>query len=191
VLCSGHPNSKIRSYYQSPENSQWTATLWSPSTDELWLSDHSTLREMSLPIDTPPGIANALGYLQHHLQELTECQNALEHAINTTLTGLTAQLQQLTQLMTGSAPAPTVTSPLTLTSPPSVSPPSPVPATPSKQQMRPKLSSPLDFYGKQNSSWAFFNFCMLYLHLALEQFSCDKEKIFWTLAFFKNGQAMR
>jgi len=27
---------------------------------------------------------------------------------------------------------------------------------------------------------------MLYLHLAPEQFTCDKEKIFWTLAFFKD-----
>jgi len=27
---------------------------------------------------------------------------------------------------------------------------------------------------------------MLYLHLAPEQFSCDEEKIFWTLAFFKD-----
>jgi len=27
--------------------------------------------------------------------------------------------------------------------------------------------------------------------LALEQFSCDKEKILWTLAFFKDGRAAR
>jgi len=60
---------------------------------------------MSLPADTPPAVADALGYLQHHLQELTECQNALEHIINNTLAGLTAQIQQLTQLMTGPAPA--------------------------------------------------------------------------------------
>jgi len=32
---------------------------------------------------------------------------------------------------------------------------------------------------------------MLYLHLALEQFSCDEEKIFWTLAFFKDKRAAR
>jgi len=32
---------------------------------------------------------------------------------------------------------------------------------------------------------------MLYLHLALEQFTCNKEKIFWTLAFFKNGCATK
>jgi len=32
---------------------------------------------------------------------------------------------------------------------------------------------------------------MLYLHLALEQFSCDEEKIFWTLVFFKDGRATR
>jgi len=27
---------------------------------------------MSLPMNTPPGIADVLGYLQHYLQELTE-----------------------------------------------------------------------------------------------------------------------
>ena len=32
---------------------------------------------------------------------------------------------------------------------------------------------------------------MLYLHLALEQFSCDEEKILWTLTFFKDGRAAR
>jgi len=32
---------------------------------------------------------------------------------------------------------------------------------------------------------------MLYLCLALEQFSCDEEKIFWTLVFFKDGRAAR
>jgi len=32
---------------------------------------------------------------------------------------------------------------------------------------------------------------MLYLCLAPEQFSCDEEKIFWTLAFFKDRCAMR
>ena len=51
---------------------------------------------MSLSVDIPLAIADALGYLQHHLQELTKCQNASEHTINATLMGLTAQLQQLT-----------------------------------------------------------------------------------------------
>jgi len=32
---------------------------------------------------------------------------------------------------------------------------------------------------------------MLYLRLALEQFSCDEEKIFWTFAFFKDGHTVR
>jgi len=32
---------------------------------------------------------------------------------------------------------------------------------------------------------------MLYLRLAPEQFSCDEEKVFWTLAFFKDGRAAR
>ena len=54
---------------------------------------------MSLPPDTPQGIANTLGYLQHHLHELTERQNISENNINTTLVALTVQLQQLTQLV--------------------------------------------------------------------------------------------
>jgi len=83
---------------------------------------------MSLPADTPLAIADALGYLQHYFQELTERQNASEHVINNTLAGLTAQIQQLTQLITGPAPAPTVAPPLITTSPPSYQPffPSPV-----------------------------------------------------------------
>ena len=89
---------------------------------------------MSLPADTLLAIADTLGYLQHYLQELTECQNASEYTINTTLTGLTAQLQQLTQLIT--TPTPIVTSPLIPTSPPPVSPPSLVPSAPSKQWTR-------------------------------------------------------
>jgi len=32
---------------------------------------------------------------------------------------------------------------------------------------------------------------MLYLRLAPEQFTCDKEKIFWTLAFFKDGRVAK
>jgi len=32
---------------------------------------------------------------------------------------------------------------------------------------------------------------MLYLYLALEQFTCDEEKIFWTLTFFKDGHAAK
>jgi len=32
---------------------------------------------------------------------------------------------------------------------------------------------------------------MLYLRLALEQFTCNEEKIFWTLAFFKDGRATK
>ena len=32
---------------------------------------------------------------------------------------------------------------------------------------------------------------MLYLYLALEQFSCDEEKILWTLVFFKDERAAR
>jgi len=79
---------------------------------------------MLLPADTLPAIADALGYLQHYLQELTEHQNTSEHIINNTLAGLTAQIQQLTQLMTSPAPTPTVALPPIPMSPPPVSPPS-------------------------------------------------------------------
>jgi len=48
---------------------------------------------MSLPLDTPQGVANALGYLQYHLQELTERQHVSENNVNTTLATLTVQLQ--------------------------------------------------------------------------------------------------
>ena len=119
--------------------------------DELQLSDRSVPREMSLPMDTSPDVADTLGYLQHHLQELTKCQNALEHGINTTLIGLITQLQQLTQLMTGPAPAPTVAPPPIPVSPPPVSPSFLGLATPSKQWTRPKLPSPPDFSSEQNS----------------------------------------
>jgi len=88
---------------------------------------------MLLPTDTPPGVANALGYLQHHLQELTERQNASEHAINTTLVALTAQLQQITQLMTSPAPASTIALPPMPVSLPLVTPLSPALAALSKQ----------------------------------------------------------
>jgi len=61
---------------------------------------------MSLPPDTPQGIADTLGYLQHHLHELMERQNVSENNINTTLAALTAQLQQLTQLVANPPPLP-------------------------------------------------------------------------------------
>jgi len=59
---------------------------------------------MSLPPDTPQGIADTLGYLQHHLQELTERQHVSENNINTTLAALTMQLQQLMQLVANPSP---------------------------------------------------------------------------------------
>jgi len=146
---------------------------------------------MSLPTDTSPGVADALGYLQHYLQELTERQNASEHAINTTLMALTAQLQQVTQLMTSSAPASTIAPSPMPVSPPPVTPPSPALAASSKQRARPKLPSPPDFSSERSSGRAFLNSCTLYLHLTPEQFTCDEEKIFWTLAFFKNRCAAK
>jgi len=74
---------------------------------------------------------------------------------------------------------------------PPVSSSSPVLSALSKQRTRPKLPSPPDFSSEWSSSQAFFNSCTLYLHLAPEQFSCNEEKILWTLAFFKDGQAVR
>jgi len=73
---------------------------------------------MSLPPDTPQGVADALGYLQHHFQELTERQHVSENNINTTLAALTVQLQQLVQLVANrSPPAVPNTPPLPVLSP--------------------------------------------------------------------------
>jgi len=62
---------------------------------------------MSLPSDTSQGIADALGYLQHYLQELMERQYISESNINFTLAALTAQLQQLIQLV-ANPPSPAI-----------------------------------------------------------------------------------
>jgi len=79
---------------------------------------------MSLPLDTPQGIADTLGYLQHHFQELMERQHVSENNINTTLAALTVQLQQLMQLVANpslpavpNTPSPPVPSPPTSPSP--------------------------------------------------------------------------
>jgi len=74
---------------------------------------------MPLPPDTPQGVADALGYLQHYLQKLTERQHVSENNINTTLAALTAQLQQLTQLVAN----PTLPAVLNTPPPPVPSPP--------------------------------------------------------------------
>jgi len=74
---------------------------------------------MSLPPDTPQGVADVLGYLQHHLQELTERQHVSENNINTTLAALTVQLQQLMQLVANpTLPVVLNTPPLPVPSPP-------------------------------------------------------------------------
>jgi len=83
--------------------------------------------QMSLPPDTPQGVANALGYLQHHLHKLTERQNVSENSINTALAILTAQLQQLTQLVANPPPPPVAnTPPPPVPSPLVSSPPTPM-----------------------------------------------------------------
>jgi len=121
---------------------------------------------MLLPPDTPQGVADTLGYLQHHLQELTEKHNISETNINTTLVALTAQLQQLTQLVAN--PPPPLPAALNTPPPPIPSPlasPSPTPPT---RRTRPKLSCPLDFNGERHNGRAFLNSYSLYIRLAPE-----------------------
>jgi len=142
---------------------------------------------MLLPPDTPQGIANALGYLQHHLHELTERKNVSESNINSTLVALTTQLQQLTQLVADPPPLAIPNTPLPPVPSPLVSPP---PAPPVRRT-RPKLSCPPDFNGERHNGCAFLNSCSLYIRLAPEQFYDEQEKILWALTFFKNGRAAK
>jgi len=142
---------------------------------------------MSLPSDTPQGIADALGYLQHYLQELTERQHVSESNINSTLAALTTQLQQLIQLVANppplavpNTPPPPVPSPLV----------SPSPALP-VQWTRLKLSCSPDFNGERYNGCAFLNSCSLYIRLAPEQFYDEQERILWALTFFKGGRATK
>ena len=128
---------------------------------------------MSLPLDTPQGVADTLGYLQHHLHELTERQNVSENNINTILAALTAQLQQLTQLVANPLPLPVLNTP-----------PLPVPSslvslppTPIARRTCPKLFCPLDFSGERHNGCAFLNSCFLYICLALKQFHDKEERI--------------
>ena len=142
---------------------------------------------MSLPPDTPQGVANALGYLQHHLQELTERQHVSKNNINTTLAALTMQLQQLAQLVANpSLPAVPNTSP-----PPVPSPLTSLSPTLTARRMRPKLSAPSDFSGERHNGRTFSNSCSLYIRLAPEQFYDEQEKILWALTFFKDGRAAK
>ena len=142
---------------------------------------------MSLPPDTPQGVADALGYLQHHLHELTERQNVSETNINTTLAALTMQLQQLTQLVANPPPPPVSNT----SSPPVPSPPASPPPAPTARRTRPKLSCPPDFGREHHNSCAFLNSCSLYICLAPEQFHDKEERILWALTFFKSGRAAK
>jgi len=142
---------------------------------------------MLLPSDTPQGIANALGYLQHHLQELMERQHVSESNINSTLAALTAQLQQLTQLVANSLPPAIPNTPPPPVPSPLVSPSSAPPAW----QTRPKLSCPLDFNGECHNGHTFLNSCSLYICLAPEQFHDKQERILWALTFFEGGRATK
>jgi len=144
---------------------------------------------MLLPSDTPQGIADALGYLQHHMQELTERQHVSKSNINSTLAALTAQLQQLIQLV-ANPPPPLPATPNT--SPPPIPSPlaSPSPAPPTRRTCS-KLSCPPDFNGERHNGRAFLNSCSLYIHLAPEQFQDEQERILWALIFFKGGCAAK
>jgi len=145
---------------------------------------------MLLPSDIPQGVADALGYLQHHLQELTERQHVSENNINSTLAALTAQLQQLTQLVAN----PPLSLPAVLNTPPSPVPsppvsPSPAPLT---RQTCPKLSCPPDFNGECHNGHAFLNSCSLYIRLAPEQFQDEQKRFeqqFWLHFFPANAKA--
>jgi len=134
---------------------------------------------MSLPPDTPQSIADVLGYLQHHIHELTERQNVSKNNINTTLTALTAQLQQLAQLVANPPPPPVPSSPVSL------------PPAPMARRMRPKLSCPPDFGGESHNGYVFLRSCSLYIHLAQEQFHDKEERILWAFIFFKSGRATK
>ena len=92
---------------------------------------------MLLPPDTPQGVADALGYLQHYLHKLTERQNISKNNINTTLAALTTQLQQLTQLVANPPPLPVSnTPPLPVSNTPPLPVPSPSVSPPPTQTAR-------------------------------------------------------
>jgi len=140
-----------------------------------------------LPPDTPQGIADTLEYLQHHLHKLTERQNISESNINSTLAALTAQLQQLTQLVANPPPPAVPNTP----PPPVPSPPVSLPLAPPVRRTRPKLFCPPDFNGERHNGRTFLNSCSLYICLAPEQFHNKQERILWALTFFKGGRAAK
>ena len=117
------------------------------------------------PNNTPCGVAEALGLLQHNLCELSERQLTSENAIHTTLAVLSAQLQQLTlQLNTPTLEGSPV-------------PPLSLPFMVPRSKVRPKLTSPLDFGGEHTAGDAFLNLCTLYMRLAPEQLNTELEKV--------------
>ena len=71
VLCPSRPYSRLGSLSGALDYPSGQPPNRSPSPAIPNPLKNSTL-QMSLPPDTPQGIADTLGYLQHHLQELTE-----------------------------------------------------------------------------------------------------------------------
>ena len=82
------PYSRLESLKQNLGLFQQTAIQQVTLSCHIQPSRNSAL-QMSLPSDTPQGVANALEYLQHHLHKLTERQNISKNNINTTLAVLT------------------------------------------------------------------------------------------------------
>ena len=116
-----------------------------------------------------------------------ERQYVSENNINTTLAALTAQLQQLTQLVANPPSLPVANTP----PPPVPSPPVSLPPAPMARRTHPKLSCPLDFSGERHNGCAFLNSCSLYIRLAPDQFHDKQKKILWALTFFKGGCATK
>jgi len=114
--------------------------------------------------DTLQGMADALAYLQYYLHKVTKRQNNLEININNTFSALTAQLQQLTQLVSNSSlqPSALVANSLPFSILASLSLVNPC------SQACPKLFSSLDFNSNYNTGQVFLNSYILYICLAPE-----------------------
>ena len=83
--------------------------------------------------------------------------------------------------------------PAILNTPPLSVPSPPVSLSPAllARRTRPKLSCSLDFNGECHNGCTFLNSCSLYIHLVLEQFHDEQEKILWALTFFKGGRTAK
>jgi len=115
-----------------------------------------------LHVDIFQTITDTLVYLQHLLHKVTKQQNNSETNINNTLATLTAQLQQLMQLVSTSQLSP----PVMISSP----------AAP-YLCVQPKFLSLPDFHGDQSAGQAFLNSCVLYICLVPVQPQREKSTL--------------